>query len=63
MSTELRAEKFSVTKILHLVIMMKIEKKTEIDGDNEPGTRRRKEAQDAITTVFSKGSSCILNIG
>jgi len=28
----------------------KNKRKTKIDGDNESGTRRRKEAQDAITT-------------
>jgi len=38
MSTELRAEKFSVTKILRLVIMIKIENKTKIDEDNQSRT-------------------------
>ena len=40
-------KKFSVAKILCLVIIMKIEN----DEDNESGTERRKEAQDAIITL------------
>jgi len=59
MSTELRAEKLFCHKDIMLTNHDKNKRKTEIDRDNESGTRRRKETQDTITIYPTIVGPCV----